>query len=114
MFSIREYIKEGFLKAIGNMPEYKIILNSAGWLEKGVLQEEDLAEISQAIEEHSKIDEIIEEVLNDETLEDTEEQPEEPIEEQPEENIEGQEEQPEELNEEENVEEEIPEEETEG
>ena len=52
MIDIRNYIKKGFLQAIGNMPEYKIRLNSAGWYEKGVLLEEDLKEIEKAIEEH--------------------------------------------------------------
>jgi IS5 family transposase len=31
------------------MADYQIILNAAGWLEKGVLTEEDLAEIEAAI-----------------------------------------------------------------
>ena len=52
MIDIRNYIKKGFLQAVGNMPEYKIRLNSAGWYEKGVLLEEDLKEIEKAIEEH--------------------------------------------------------------
>ena len=52
MIDIRNYIKKGFLQAIGNMPEYKIRLNSAGWYEKGVLFEEDLKEIEKTIEEH--------------------------------------------------------------
>lgn len=50
MFSLREFIKSGFLKAVGKMSDYKIILNAAGWNEKGVLTEDDLAEIQTAIE----------------------------------------------------------------
>lgn len=50
MFSIRIFVKSGLLKAIGNMADYQIILNAAGWLEKGVLEESDLAEIQAAIE----------------------------------------------------------------
>ena len=50
MFSLREFIKNGLLKAIGNMADYQIILNAAGWLEKGVLTESDLAEIQSAID----------------------------------------------------------------
>ena len=50
MFSLREYIKKGFLDAVGKMSNYQIILNSAGWMEKGVLTEEDLTEINTAIE----------------------------------------------------------------
>lgn len=49
MFSLKEYVKSGLLKAIGKMADYQVILNSAGWLEKGVLTEEDLAEIDNAI-----------------------------------------------------------------
>ena len=44
-FSLREFIKKGLLLAIGNKPDYQIILSSANWLEKGVLIEEDLAEV---------------------------------------------------------------------
>ncbi len=50
MFSLREYLKRGFLDAVGKMSVYQIILNSAGWMEKGVLTEEDLAEINTRIE----------------------------------------------------------------
>lgn len=50
MFSLREFIKSGFLKAIGKMADYQIILNAASWSEKGVLNEDDLAEIQTAIE----------------------------------------------------------------
>ena len=49
MFSMREFVKDGFLKAVGKMADYQIILNAAGWHEKGVLTEEDLAEIQAAI-----------------------------------------------------------------
>ena len=50
MFSLKDFIKKGLLKAVGNMADYQIILNAAGWLEKGVLTEEDLAEIQMAID----------------------------------------------------------------
>lgn len=50
-FNLREYIKEGLLDAVGKMSDYQVILNSAGWLEKGVLLEEDLAEIKAKIAE---------------------------------------------------------------
>lgn len=50
MFSLREFVKSGFMKAIGKMADYQIILNALGWHEKGVLTEEDLAEIQIAIE----------------------------------------------------------------
>ena len=50
MFNLKEFIKSGFLKAVGKMADYQIILNAAGWLEKGVLTEDDLAEIQVAID----------------------------------------------------------------
>ena len=49
MFSLKEFVKSGLLKAVGKMADYQIILNAAGWLEKGVLDENDLAEIEAAI-----------------------------------------------------------------
>lgn len=49
MFNMREFVKSGFLKAVGKMADYQIILNAAGWNEKGVLTEDDLAEINAAI-----------------------------------------------------------------
>ena len=50
MFSFREFLKKGFLSAVGKMADYQIRLNSFGYYEKGVLTEEDLAEIDSAIE----------------------------------------------------------------
>lgn len=50
MFNLKDFVKSGFLKAVGKMADYQIILNAAGWLEKGVLNEEDLAEIQTAID----------------------------------------------------------------
>ena len=49
MFSLREFVKNGFLKAVGKMADYQIILNAASWLEKSVLTEDDLAEIQDLI-----------------------------------------------------------------
>lgn len=49
MFKLSEFIKDGLLKAVGYMADYQVMLNAAGWLEKGVLTEEDLAEIYTAI-----------------------------------------------------------------
>lgn len=61
MFNLREFIKTGLTKAIGKMADYQIILNAAGWFEKGVLLEEDLAEIQTLIEAHNAIPEFSEE-----------------------------------------------------
>lgn len=50
MFSLNAFIKKGLLDAVGKMADYQVILNSVGWMEKGVLNEADLAEISAKIE----------------------------------------------------------------
>lgn len=50
MFSLKEFVKKGLLNGVGIMADYQIILNALGWFEKGVLTEEDLAEIQLAIE----------------------------------------------------------------
>lgn len=50
MFNLKDFVKSGLLKAVGKMADYQVILNAAGWLEKGVLDEADLAEIQTAIE----------------------------------------------------------------
>lgn len=62
MFNLREFVKRGFLSAVGKMADYQVILNAAGWLEKGVLVEEDLAEIQAAIEAQYAGEEILPEV----------------------------------------------------
>ena len=51
MFNLASFIKNGFIAAVGKMADYQIILNAAGWFEKGVLSEADLAEIQAAIDE---------------------------------------------------------------
>lgn len=50
MFSFREFLKKGFLAAVGHLADYQIILNAGGYYEKGVLTAEDLAQISAAID----------------------------------------------------------------
>ena len=73
MFSLRAFIKKGLLDAVGKMSDYQVILNSAGWMDKGVLTEDDLAEINTAIEQqyivpieeeidYSSLDDLIEPV----------------------------------------------------
>lgn len=64
MFSLKEFVKSGLLKAVGKMADYQIILNAAGWLEKGVFTEEDLAEIQAAIQAQND-----NEVIADEPIE---------------------------------------------
>lgn len=65
---LREFVKNGFLKAVGKMPDYQIILNAAGWLEKGVLTEDDLAEIEAAIEARHPVEVVEEEMGESETV----------------------------------------------
>lgn len=51
------------------MADYQIILNAAGWLEKGVLEEADLMEIQVAIDEQYVIkEEPQEEILIPENI----------------------------------------------
>ena len=49
-FTLSGFIRRGLMAAVGRMADYQIILNAAGWLEKGVLTEDDLAEIQTAID----------------------------------------------------------------
>ena len=67
MFSLKDFIKNGFIKAVGKMADYQIILNAAGWLEKGVLDENDLMEIQAQIDEQYVVHEpVIEEEIIEE------------------------------------------------
>ena len=56
MFTLRGFIKNGLMLAIGNKPDYEIILKSADWLSRGVLTEEDLAEIQVAIDNKNTVE----------------------------------------------------------
>ena len=56
-FTLKSYIKRGLIAAVGKMADYQIILNSAGWMEKGVLTEDDLMEIQTAIDEQYIVEE---------------------------------------------------------
>lgn len=47
---LREFIKAGYLKAIGKMEDYKVILGASAYFDKGILKEDDLKEISEAID----------------------------------------------------------------
>ena len=58
-FNLREFLKKGFLGAIGNKPDYKIRLDASEWFKLGILTEEDLSEIENAIEGNSA--EVVEE-----------------------------------------------------
>ena len=56
-FTLSGFIKRGLLSAVGKMADYQIILNAAGWLEKGVLSEDDLMEIQAAIDAQYVVEE---------------------------------------------------------
>jgi hypothetical protein len=59
-FNLREFIKKGLLDAVGKMADYQVVLNAAGWHEKGVLDEEDLAEIQTLIDVKNYVPEEVE------------------------------------------------------
>ena len=59
MFTLKEFIKKGLIEAVGNMPDYKIRLSAAGWLEKDVLTEADLVDVDVAIESQYKVEAVI-------------------------------------------------------
>lgn len=56
-FTLKNYIKRGLIAAVGKMADYQIILNSVGWMEKGVLSEEDLSDIQAAIDAQYVVEE---------------------------------------------------------
>ena len=56
MFDFKNFVKQGLIKAVGNMADYQVILNAVGWFEKGVLTESDLAEIETAINAQTDVD----------------------------------------------------------
>ena len=66
-FTLKSYIKRGLIAAVGKMADYQIILNSAGWMEKCVLTEDDLMEIQAAIDaQYQQMDEpteVLEETM---------------------------------------------------
>ena len=49
-FNMRDFVKKGLLDAVGKMADYQVILNAAGWHEKGVLTEDDLAEVQALLD----------------------------------------------------------------
>ena len=56
MFNFKNFVKSGLIKAVGNMADYQVILNAVGWFEKGVLDENDLAEIEATINSQTDVD----------------------------------------------------------
>lgn len=56
---LREFIKDGYLKAVGKMEDYKVILGASTYFDKGILKEGDLKEISEAINKQYETSEEI-------------------------------------------------------
>ncbi len=50
-FSFKNCLKTALIQAIGQKPDFEIILAAAKWVEKGVLVEADVGEIQEAINE---------------------------------------------------------------
>ncbi len=55
MFSLRHFIMEGLLSAIGKLADYQIIMNAVGWHTKAVLTAEDLELLGLRITEKNGI-----------------------------------------------------------
>ena len=61
MFNLRNFIKTGLINAVGKMADYQVMLNAAGWYEKGVLTTDDLAEIETLINaQYPVVEEVME------------------------------------------------------
>lgn len=56
MFDLRDFIKKGLLDAVGKMPDYRVMLNAVAWYDKQVLLDEDMQDISSAIDEKNRAD----------------------------------------------------------
>lgn len=48
---LHNFVINALKSAIGSMPDFWVLNNSLGWLEKGVLTEADLAELQALIDE---------------------------------------------------------------
>ena len=68
MFNLKDFVKSGLLKAIGKMADYQVILNAAGWLEKGVLVKADVEEIQAAIDKQYVVEETVTDVPSVENM----------------------------------------------
>lgn len=50
MFDLRDFVLKGLFAAVGKMEGFRIKLNAAGWHDKGVLSEEDMIRIREAVD----------------------------------------------------------------
>ena len=72
MFSLHDFVMKGLLNAVGKLADYQIIMNALGWMEKGVLTEDDLAIINEAIDKLHPIEEAVEEIPTEEVADESE------------------------------------------
>jgi len=56
-FSLHDFIMAGLRDAVGQLPDYKVIMNATGWYEKSVLTEADLAELQALIDKKNSPEE---------------------------------------------------------
>lgn len=66
MFRLNDFIMKGLLAAVGKMGDYQVILNAAGWYEKGVLRDEDMIILQAAIDAQYTVEdetEVVEDVI---------------------------------------------------
>ena len=62
----RKFIMDGLREAIGHLPDYKIRFTAITWRDKGVLLEEDLAEIQVRLDAKNGVHENVVEAVADE------------------------------------------------
>ncbi len=60
MFDFKSFVKRGIIDAVGKQPDHWVILNAAGWHDKGALTEDDLAEIEALIIAKNSNEEVCE------------------------------------------------------
>ena len=75
MFKLNDYIMKLIKEMIGKEADYKVRELALGWFSKGVLTEEDLAEIDTLIEEKNTAENTTESAEIDTEIEEQEETP---------------------------------------
>ena len=75
MFKLNDYIMKLLKEMIGEEADYKVRELALGWFSKGVLAEEDLAEIDTLIEEKNTAENTTESAEIDTEIEEQEETP---------------------------------------
>ena len=68
-FNTRDFLKGGLLAAVGQAPDYKVILDAVTWHDKGYLEQSDLEEIQAAIDAKNAEPEVEEITTPEETTE---------------------------------------------